>query len=263
MIRTVKSKVALMDSHVGEELWDAAKLFCSHLCRTAFVEDCDDAALMSHKKQQICGKRLRGKNVLELGAGVGALGMCVAALGADQVVCTDYDEDVLENLKFNVERNMSIVYDFDLEKSVERSFDHLKLSVSKLDWNAYVSKDVKAMSWMDSCEIDTMSHQDTLTHFKPDIVIGSALIYSSQGALCCADTIHYLLAEKKANECWILQMPDRPGFDRFLMRLEHLGLTYESSQICEETFMIAELHMGKIMSNMEDFQMYVVRQNVP
>ncbi len=41
-------------------------------------------------------------------------------------------------------------------------------------------------------------------------------------------------------KAWVLQMPDRPGFDRFLMRLERLGLTYNTYEIDEKVFQLVE-----------------------
>lgn len=258
-IRTIKSKVALFESHVGEELWDAAKLFCAHLCRTAASlddkiqshEDCIDHTRPSHPYPPVCGKRLRGKRVLELGAGVGTLGMCAAVLGADQVRCTDYDQDVMENLQFNIEHNKFVI------DSSNLTHDESKITVSKLDWRSHL---VQEIAWVDKSGLDqNLSEKMQEDKFEPDIVIGSALIYSAQGAICCADTIYHLLVEKHAKECWILQMPDRPGFQQFLFRLEYLGLSYESDSVSDETFHIAEQTMGKIPSNVEDFKLYIIR----
>jgi len=266
-IRTVKSKVALLDSHVGEELWDAAKLFCAHLCRTAM----DDRLCGSKEEERICdGKRLRGKRILELGAGVGSLGMCVAALGANQVLCTDYDKDVLDNLHFNLCQNIHIVCPKEEECNQPLYYERRsRLSFSELDWRSFAAKDIRDISWLVDSEIPSTARRSNsigagininfcMEDFEPDILIGSALIYSAQGALHCADTICFYLMEKRAKECWILQMPDRPGFDRFLMRLEDRGLVYECSGLCEETFRIAERHMGNIHSTKDDFKMYVI-----
>ena len=35
---------------------------------------------------------------------------------------------------------------------------------------------------------------------------------------------------------FILQMTERPGFDRFLMRLDHWGINYEAFEISEDIF---------------------------
>ena len=49
---------------------------------------------------------VNGKQILELGAGAGLPSIVSAILGATNVVVTDYpDEDLIENLKFNIAEN--------------------------------------------------------------------------------------------------------------------------------------------------------------
>lgn len=48
---------------------------------------------------------VQNKSVLELGAGVGLVGLVAYHLGASRVLCTDGDERVLLNLRRNIERN--------------------------------------------------------------------------------------------------------------------------------------------------------------
>ena len=43
-----------------------------------------------------CPSFVQGKRVLELGAGLGAVGLAAATAGAASVLLTDYDEDVLD-----------------------------------------------------------------------------------------------------------------------------------------------------------------------
>ena len=267
-IRTVRSQVALLDSHVGEELWDAAKLFCAHLCMSYQSDDENEhdtdgdvgaqGADIHGSHFLVCGKRLKGKKVLELGAGVASLGMCAMALGAEEVLCTDYDKDVLENLEFNLGSNRKTVCGENGSNHNDGTEE--KLRSSKLDWRSFAASDIESAEWIDTYVEDCTNAQEGRC-FNPDIVIGSALVYSVEGALYCADAVRYFLVEKGAKECWILQMPERPGFDRFLLRLEHWHLTYETIDISEDVFNSAEHCMGKISSSIDDFKLYSIRNS--
>ena len=48
---------------------------------------------------------IKGKRILELGAGLGLCGIVAYQLGAAKVIMTDGDKAVLDNLRFNVEQN--------------------------------------------------------------------------------------------------------------------------------------------------------------
>jgi protein-lysine N-methyltransferase EEF2KMT len=65
----------------GQRLWEGSMLLCSHLLSTA---DNDSSSTVGESL-------LRGKRVLELGAGCGVVGMLCVRLGAAQVVITDGD----------------------------------------------------------------------------------------------------------------------------------------------------------------------------
>jgi hypothetical protein len=267
-IRTVRSQVALLDSHVGEELWDAAKLFCSLLCNSYLSDDTieydkdedEDGILKAtdaNSSNLVCGERLKGKKILELGAGVASLGMCAMALGAEEVLCTDYDKDVLKNLGFNLLSNLKAVYGENGSSFNDGSKE--KLRSSKLDWRSFAASDIQSAEWINT-DVEDHANDQEGRGFYPDIVLGSALVYSVEGALYCADTVRFFLVERGAKECWILQMSERPGFDRFLLRLEHWNLTYETIDISEDVFNCAERCMGKISSNIDEFKLYTIRK---
>ena len=260
-IRSIKSSLSLMESHVGEEVWDAAKLFCIYLCTK--LSNCDNVndidvahhTTASHKKNEkppffptVTAKaqtiqlsdgddnidiHIKGKRILELGAGCGLLGMCCSTLGASEVLCTDYLPEVMSNLAYNLKYNMDTV------KKQRKDANHdcngwIKCGV--LDWKDFIAPDLKEVDWIldDSGGIETCRTNAAATKnddkdnynynhnvnggdgvasqeedvffvkqastFEPDILIGSALVYSVQGAMYCADTIHYFFETHQTKE---------------------------------------------------------------
>lgn len=82
-------EVRLVGTHPlwGHYLWNAARAFANYL--------------------DVNPRLYRSKNVLELGAGGGLPGLVTALNGSRKTVLTDYpDQSLLDNLKFNVERNV-------------------------------------------------------------------------------------------------------------------------------------------------------------
>ena len=253
-IRTVKSSSSLLDSYVGEEVWDAATLFCAQLCVSSALQkdimtDCTSCL-------PLCD--LRNKRVLEIGAGCGILGMSIAALGAKDVLCTDYIKPVLENLAFNIEHNLGSISGGSNPRASE---DRSCLSSAPLDWRQFALEDLQEIEWTNSqwntdmCDcLDRKANQ-----FEPDIVVGSALVYSAEGALFCADTIYHYVSKIESREAWVLQMPERPGFHLFLRRLEDLGMTYKCHEISKHIYDLACNEMGSIKSPRDAFALYVIK----
>ena len=246
-IRTVNSSTSLLDSYVGEELWDAATLFCAHLCVSSNLQADSTAPLCD----------VRNKRVLEIGAGCGILGMCAATLGAKDVLCTDYIKPVLENLAFNLQHNQCSIFGGNNPKGIEESSC---LTSAPLDWRQFALEDVQATEWANrQWNTDVCDHSNgKASQFEPDVVVGSALVYSAEGALFCADTIYHFIFNKGSREAWVLQMPERPGFHLFLRRLEDLGMTYKCYDISKHIYDIACNEMGTIKSPRESFALYII-----
>lgn len=70
----------------GLALWLGSEVLCEHLTNYPNL--------------------VKGKKVLELGAGLGLCGIASHLLGASRVLMTDGDTDVLENLRYNVTLNI-------------------------------------------------------------------------------------------------------------------------------------------------------------
>ncbi|KAJ0083961.1 hypothetical protein Patl1_30594 [Pistacia atlantica] len=100
--------------HLGTTVWDASVVFAKFL-----EKNC--------RKGRFCPSKLKGKRVLELGAGCGVAGFGMALLGCD-VVATDQIE-VLPLLKRNIERNTSRISQMNPGSD---SFGSIQ--VAELDW---------------------------------------------------------------------------------------------------------------------------------
>ncbi|XP_062173221.1 uncharacterized protein LOC133878662 [Alnus glutinosa] len=100
--------------HLGTTVWDASLVFVKFL-----EKNC--------RKGRFCQSKLKGKRVIELGAGCGVAGFGMALLGCD-VVATDQTE-VLPLLMRNVERNTSRILQMNPGSD---SFGSIK--VEELDW---------------------------------------------------------------------------------------------------------------------------------
>lgn len=65
-----------------------------------------------------------------------------------------------------------------------------------------------------------------------------------------------------------MQMPERPGFDRCLLRLEQKwGLEYEKYSIDDDAFQVAVKSVertggGKFASDIDDFALFIIRKRV-
>ncbi|KAK8597606.1 hypothetical protein V6N13_095008 [Hibiscus sabdariffa] len=100
--------------HLGTTVWDTSTVFAKFL-----EKNC--------RKGRFCPSKLKGKRVIELGAGCGVAGFGMALLGCD-VVSTDQIE-VVPLLRRNVERNTSRIMQMN---SNSDSFGSIK--VAELDW---------------------------------------------------------------------------------------------------------------------------------
>ncbi|XP_022750021.1 protein N-lysine methyltransferase METTL21A-like isoform X2 [Durio zibethinus] len=98
--------------HLGTTVWDTSMVF---------------AKFLNCRKGRFCPSKLKGKRVVELGAGCGVAGFGMALLGCD-VVSTDQIE-VVPLLRRNVERNTSRIMQMN---SNSDSFGSIQ--VAELDW---------------------------------------------------------------------------------------------------------------------------------
>ncbi|RVW82816.1 Protein-lysine methyltransferase METTL21D [Vitis vinifera] len=155
--------------HLGTTVWDASMVFVKFLERNC-------------RKGRFSPSKLKGKRVIELGAGCGVAGFGMALLGCD-VVSTDQTE-VLPLLMRNVERNTSRIMQMnpgsdsfgsvqvaeldwgneDHIKAVNPPFDFIIGTdvVSLLDEILFCKKKKNAVNLPLSLQISLRSHSDAL-----------------------------------------------------------------------------------------------------
>jgi predicted nicotinamide N-methyase len=123
-----------LSNGVGAKLWGAALTMSQMLCREPDL--------------------VRGKDVLELGSGVGLCGLLASKLGAAHVTLTDFEESLLDALDRSVEAN-----------------DVTNASVCALDWT-------KELIYEDT-QTPNPNHA-LLTDATFDVLIGSDVLYEPQ-----------------------------------------------------------------------------------
>lgn len=140
--------------------------------------------------EYLCSKDIYGKGLLELGCGVGVVGI-VAALEGAKVLMTDYEEDALKFTRMNIEKNFT-----------QAMLDPLVV-VKYLDWRT------PALSR------------------KFDLIIGSDLIYEQRNHEPILNIIkQYLREDGEA----ILTDPNRSTLEKFLKNADEFGFNVSRSE---------------------------------
>jgi predicted nicotinamide N-methyase len=131
----------------GLALWDGSRNLCNYLC--------------AHKEY------VQGKNVLELGAGLGVCGILAHKLGAKKVVLTDGDTATLVTMRLNVATNS--------EGEDEEDF----MVCKQLRWG----RNIEGFREKVASEFDT--------------IMGGDIIYAQEGLQPLFQTVSKLLSEER------------------------------------------------------------------
>lgn len=140
--------------------------------------------------EYLCSKDIYGKSVLELGCGVGVVGI-VAALEGAKVLMTDYEEDALKFTRMNIEKNLT-----------QAMLDSL-VEVMYLDWRTLALTEIF------------------------NFIIGSDLIYEQRNHEPILNLIkRYLREDGEA----ILTDPHRSTLEKFLKSADEFGFKMSKSE---------------------------------
>jgi len=203
---------------IGGEVWEAAFLL------SAFV--------LLHPS--LFGP---GERVLELGAGVGLPSFLLLELRrrswrgkqgeAGELTMTDNDSLVLESLQISA-----------VEEGGEEDCCREKK-------NGHLPVAIRFFDWQQPADIDPALH---------DIAIGSALVYSPEHAVALSNTVSHLLLSPTSTvkQIIVIQIGDRPGFERLLRLLSSLeGVSFSAHPVSEEVYDVAQqtkLHTSPVSS---------------
>ncbi|XP_020973423.1 protein N-lysine methyltransferase METTL21A [Arachis ipaensis] len=136
--------------HLGTTVWDSSLVFAKFLERNC-------------RKGRFSPAKLKGKRVIELGAGCGVSGFGMALLGCD-VIVTDQKE-VLPLLQRNVERNISRV----MQKNPDLNGDN-SLQANIFFLESFGSIKVAELQWGDESHIKAVDPPF-------DYIIGTDVVY--------------------------------------------------------------------------------------
>ena len=130
-----------MPNSTGLALWLGSEILCERLVQNPHL--------------------VKDKKVLELGAGMGLVGMVAHHLGASVVNMTDGATDVLENLQYNLEKNLP---------------HNSLVSCTQLIWNQ---------------DLDTFEK----THGRFEVILAADVLYITKTLKPFWETVRYLLEE--------------------------------------------------------------------
>jgi len=178
----------------GLTLWRASELLCAYLVQTPNL--------------------IRGKHVLELGAGLGLCGILVHHMEAARVVLTDGDTDTLANLRSNVEMNCPAMAD-------ERTSAASGIECCQLVWGRNLEEFVQ-------------------THGTFDVILGADIIYREEILEPLWSSVAQLL--QSAGVFLLAYARRNVSIDRVLETATKYGFVWDTPDEAEGVFLFSRLH---------------------
>ena len=167
--------------------------------------------MMADSRRQV----FKGRDVCELGAGVGLPGLLLGR-HASRMVLTDYVDPILEVLRYNVRLNNAAAGD-------GGEFAHLKGRLTPQTEVAFLDWDADQDEWGDEGLIEPHSF---------DILIGSELTYSTLSVETLPDVICGLL--RPGGVLYEILSDDRDGVKEFVAQMEQRGWRVDAAPVPAE-----------------------------
>ncbi|RFU29822.1 hypothetical protein B7463_g6517, partial [Scytalidium lignicola] len=148
---------------------------------------------------------VRGKTVLELGAGAGLPSLVSAVLGARKVVVSDYpDADLVQNLVFNVEANEGVIYGSESAEGKDRGGgERERIVVAGYCWGADVAPLLLHID-----HDPRRGEKDGDSGF--DVLILADLLFNHSEHAKLVDTVKWTLARRGNARAFVFFTPYRP-----------------------------------------------------
>eukprot|EP00551_Chaetoceros_affinis_P012810 CAMPEP_0203670882 /NCGR_PEP_ID=MMETSP0090-20130426/6846_1 /ASSEMBLY_ACC=CAM_ASM_001088 /TAXON_ID=426623 /ORGANISM="Chaetoceros affinis, Strain CCMP159" /LENGTH=368 /DNA_ID=CAMNT_0050535855 /DNA_START=58 /DNA_END=1160 /DNA_ORIENTATION=+ len=180
-----------INNSTGLSMWLGAEVLSN------FLLDCRNAQM------------IRGKKVLELGSGLGLCGIICHYLGADRVLLTDGDSDVLSNLRYNVRENVHTSFCDESILTEPNDQAHKTERVGKMDdvMVAYCNDDGKdEQEYMTYPTVSCPQHiwgkaidQFKQSHGMSDVILAADCLYITQSLEPFWQSIDQLLVRSDSN----------------------------------------------------------------
>lgn len=182
--------VLVQDPHsnyLGGYVWLTSIVFCSYLERLSSKRDRHGWISLDRRKRWV-----------ELGSGVGLIGIMLHKLGIEDVVITDIEE-LVETMEKNVEANQLHVKS--ISGRMKNDYDNDIIVVDPLLWNNVE-------------EMDSIKAGGDI-----DYIVACDCIYSEASAMDLVDTMDYLSDEKTTIIC-ISEVRNQAAQDKFMLEAE-------------------------------------------